>query len=139
MQTERHDTVVIGGGQAGLSAGHYLREAGRSFVILDAEDRVGDTWRHRYDSLRLFTPARFNGLPGWRFPAKDYTTPTKDEMADYLEAYAARFALPVRSGIRVDRIGRTGDGYVVTAGERRFEAANVIVASGAHQAPRAPR
>lgn len=138
MQTERHDTVVIGGGQAGLSAGHYLREAGRSFVILDAEDRVGDTWRHRYDSLRLFTPARFNGLPGWRFPAKDYTTPTKDEMADYLEAYAARFALPVLSGIRVDRIGRTGDGYVVTAGERRFEAANVIVASGAHQAPRVP-
>ena len=138
METETFETIVIGGGQAGLSAGYELHRAGRSFVILDANERVGDAWRHRYDSLRLFTPARYSGLRGWRFPANSSATATKDEMADYLEAYAARFSLPVRNGIRADGIGREGDGYVVTAGARRFEAANVIVASGAHQEPRVP-
>ena len=95
MDVERFDTVVIGAGQAGLWAGAHLRKTSRSFVILDANDRVGDTWRQRYDSLRLFTPARYVGLPGWPFPAKGSVKPTKDEMADYLESYAERFALPV--------------------------------------------
>lgn len=138
METERFDTVVIGGGQAGLSAGYHLRKTDRSFVILDANERVGDSWRHRYDSLRLFTPAKYVGLPGGHFPAKGSAQPTKDEMADHLETYTTRFALPVRHGIHVDNVERDGDGYVVTAGERRFEAANVIVATGAHQAPRVP-
>ena len=138
METERFETIVIGGGQAGLSAGYELHQAGRSFVILDANERVGDAWRHRYDSLRLFTPARYSGLRGWRFPANGSATATKDEMADYLGAYAAQFSLPVRNGIRADGVRRDGDGYVVTAGARRFEAANVIIASGAHQEPRVP-
>ncbi|HET7235423.1 MAG TPA: NAD(P)-binding domain-containing protein [Actinomycetota bacterium] len=138
MGTERFDTVVIGAGQAGLSAGYHLRAAERSFVILDANERVGDNWRQRYDSLRLFTPAYAIGLPGWRFPAKGFTTPMKDDMGDYLEAYATRSSLPVRSGVRVDGVRREADRYVVTAGELRFEAANVVVASGAHREPRVP-
>ena len=136
MDAETFDTVVIGAGQAGLSAGYYLKREGRSFVILDANERVGDNWRERYDSLRLFTPAYAVALPGWRFPTK--ATPTKGEMADYLEAYAERFALPVRNGIRVDEVCREGDRYVVSAGQTVFEAVNVIVASGANRDPRVP-
>ncbi len=90
MDVERFDTIVIGAGQAGLSTGFYLQRAGRPFVILDAEERVGDSWRQRYDCLRLFTPARYTGLPGSRFPARGSTMPTKDEVADYLESYARR-------------------------------------------------
>src|SRR5262245_33716056 len=92
---ERFHTIVIGGGQAGLSVGYYLLRTGRPFVILDANDRVGDAWRGRWDSLRLFTPAVFDGLVGMKFPAPSFSFPTKDEMADYLAAYARRFQLPV--------------------------------------------
>jgi putative flavoprotein involved in K+ transport len=138
MDTERFETVVIGGGQAGLKAGYYLAKAGRTFVILDAHERTGDAWRKRWDSLRLFTPARFNGLPGWKFPARPYSFPTKDEMADYLEAYAARFALPVRHDVAVDRVSKAGGGFVITAGSRRFEADNVIVATGSNRVPKLP-
>jgi putative flavoprotein involved in K+ transport len=136
--SERFETVIVGAGQAGLSAGYYLKKADRSFVFLDAYERVGDNWRERYDSLRLFTPAYAVSLPGWPFPAKGFTTPSKDDMADYLEAYVAKLALPVRTGVRVDGIHRDGDTYVVTAGAQRFEAENVIVASGAHREARAP-
>jgi putative flavoprotein involved in K+ transport len=138
MQTERYDTIVIGGGQAGLSAGYHLRKAGRSFVILDANERIGDCWRQRYDSLKLFTPARYAGLPGSRFPGSGGAMPTKDQLGDYLETYAERFDLPVRSGVRVDRVARDGDPYLVEAGALRFEAANVVVATGACREPRRP-
>jgi putative flavoprotein involved in K+ transport len=138
MDVERYDTVVIGGGQAGLSAGSHLRRARRSFVILERNARIGDNWRQRYDSLRLFTPARYVGLPGDRFPGRGSAMPTRDEMADYLESYAERFTLPVRTGVRVDRVRREGATYVISAGDRRFEASNVIVASGAHREPRVP-
>ncbi|HEU4354851.1 MAG TPA: NAD(P)-binding domain-containing protein [Actinomycetota bacterium] len=138
MEIERFDTVVVGAGQAGLSAAAYLRRAGRSFVVLDGNERVGDNWRERYDSLRLFTPARYVGLPGDRFPGSGSGLPTREEMADYLESYAARLSLPVRTGVRVHGIRREGDTDVVTAGDRRFEAANVIVASGAHREARVP-
>ena len=93
-QTEYFQTIVIGGGQAGLSTGYYLARRGLSFVILDANERVGDAWRKRWDSLRLFTPARYDGLDGMPFPAPAQSFPTKDQMADYLESYAARFELP---------------------------------------------
>jgi putative flavoprotein involved in K+ transport len=136
--SERFETVIVGAGQAGLSAGYYLKKAGRSFVILDAHRRVGDNWRKRYDSLRLFTPAYAVSLPGWRFPAKGFTTPLKDDMADYLEAYVTNLGLPVRTGVHVEGVCREGDAYVVTAGAQRFEAANVIVASGAHREARVP-
>jgi putative flavoprotein involved in K+ transport len=138
LETEYVDTVVIGGGQAGLTAGYYLREHGRSFVILDSGERVGDAWRERWDSLRLFTPAQFSGLPGMPFPAPKWSFPTKDEMADYLERYAEHFALPVRLGISVHRLERVGERFLVSAGGLRLEASNVIVATGAHRIPKIP-
>lgn len=136
--SEQFETVIIGGGQAGLSVGYHLARRGLPFVILDANERIGDAWRKRWDSLRLFTPARYDGLPGMPFPAPAWSFPTKDEIADYLEAYAARFDLPVRTGVRVDGLSREADRYVVTAGDRRFEADHIVVASGAYQRPRVP-
>src|SRR5262245_53660572 len=121
-------TIVIGGGQAGLSVGYYLARQGRPFVILDASPRVGDVWRRRWDSLRLFTPAMFDGLVGMKFPASPFSFPTKDEMADYLETYARRFQLPIRSGVRVERLARVGSRYLIEAGSHRFEATHVVVA-----------
>jgi len=138
METERVDTVVIGGGQAGLAVGYHLARQGKQFVILDANERIGDSWRRRWDSLRLFTPARYDALPGWRFPAPAWSFPTKDEMADYLEAYAARFELPVRNGVAVQRLSHDGERFIVAAPGRRFEADQVVVASGANGVPRVP-
>jgi len=135
---ERYDVIVIGAGQAGLSVGHHLKRTGLRFVILDAHPRIGDAWRQRWDSLCLFSPARFDGLDGMPFPGDPYRFPTKDEMGDYLESYAARFELPVRTGMRVDRLSRAGDGYVVAAGGRRFEAPHVVVAMSSYQKPRVP-
>lgn len=132
------DVVVIGAGQTGLSVGYHLKRRGIPFVILDANERIGDTWRRRWDSLRLFTPARYNGLDGMRFPDNVHVFPTKDAMADFLEAYAARFDLPVMTGVRVDRVSRQNGRYVVRAGERRFEAPNVVVAMGTFQRPKVP-
>ncbi len=135
---ERIETIIIGGGQAGLAVGYHLARRGRPFVILDAHERIGDSWRKRWDSLRVFTPARLDGLPGLPFPAPAGSFPTKDDVADYLEAYAARFDLPVRLGARVDALAKNGDGFVVAAGELRFEADNVVVAPGAYHTPHVP-
>ncbi len=136
--SEHFETVIIGGGQAGLSVGYHLKKQGRPFVILDANERIGDSWRKRWDSLRLFTPARYGGLTGWSFPAPALSFPTKDEMADYLESYAARFDLPVRTSVKVDALSREGDRFVVASGKRRFEADHVVVATGANQLPKVP-
>jgi putative flavoprotein involved in K+ transport len=135
---ERFDTIVVGGGQAGLAVGYYLVEQRRNFVILDAGERVGDSWRGRWDSLRLFTPARYDGLPGMPFPAPGAYYPTKDEMADYLEAYADRFDLPVRTGVRVGSLSKEGGRYLLVSNAGRFEAKNVVVASGPLQRPKVP-
>jgi len=136
--SERFETVIIGGGQAGLAVGYHLARRDRSVVILDANERIGDSWRKRWDSLRVFTPARYDGLPGWSFPAPGWSYPTKDEVAAYLESYAARFRLPVRTKIRVDGLSREDGRYVVTSGPRWYEADNVVVATGGYQAPRIP-
>jgi putative flavoprotein involved in K+ transport len=136
--TERVNTVVIGAGQAGLSVGYHLQRLGVPFVILDAGERVGDVWRRRWDSLRLFTPAQFAGLDGMAFPATSTHFPTKDEMGDFLESYARRFALPVRTGLCVERLSRRGAGFLVIAGRNRFEAHNVVVAMASYQRPRVP-
>jgi len=136
---EKFDTVVIGGGQAGLAVGYYLKQRAGSFVILDANQRIGGSWRTRtWTSLRLFTPARYDGLPGWPFPASGWSYPTARETADYLEAYASRFELPVRTGMAVDRLTKDGDRYIVQCGERRFEAGNVVVATGFYGTPSVP-
>lgn len=135
---ERTGTVVIGGGQAGLAVGYYLKRAGRTFMILEANARLGDNWRTRWDSLHLFTPARHDGLPGWPFPAPSWSFPSKDAMGDYLEAYAARFSLPVSTGVQVDGVSQKDGRYLVSAGARRIEADNVVVASGGYQSPVVP-
>ena len=135
---ERIETVIVGGGQAGLAVGYHLARRGRPFVILDADQRPGEAWRRRWDSLRLFTPARYSGLPGWPFPAPPSAYPTRDQVADYLEAYAARFELPVRNGVRVDRLAWQGDRFLVAAADRRWEADQVVVATGAYQRHRVP-
>jgi putative flavoprotein involved in K+ transport len=136
---EQHETVIVGGGQAGLAVGYWLSRLGRPFVILDANAQIGDSWRGRWDSMRLFTPARRDGLPGMRFPAPKHSFPTHDEMAMYLQEYAATFELPVRHGARVDALGRSAEGrFIVASNEQRFEAANVVIATGPFQAPRVP-
>ena len=132
------DTVIIGGSQSGLAVGYHLMQRGHTFVILDAHDRVGDTWRHRWDSLRLFTTARYDGLPGMPFPGPRGSYPTKDEVADYLEAYAERFRLPVMTGVRVERLSRGGQSFHVIAGIRTFTADNVVVATGTYHIPYVP-
>ena len=130
--------IVIGGGQAGLSVGYHLKKLGLDFVILDASARIGDAWRKRWDTLRLFTPARYDGLDGMPFPGPPDAFPTKDEMADYLERYAAHFQLPVRNGVRVDRLSREGDRYLVEAGALEFEAEHVVVAMASYQGRKVP-
>jgi putative flavoprotein involved in K+ transport len=100
--------------------------------------QVGDAWRKRWDSLRLFTPARYNALPGMDFPGPAHAFPTKDEVADYLEAYAARFELPIRTGLRVARLSRNGSRFVAETAARTFHAENVVVAMASHQVPRVP-
>jgi putative flavoprotein involved in K+ transport len=136
--SEHVETVIVGGGQAGLAVGYCLAQLGRAFVIVDANERTGDSWRTRWDSLHLFTPAYLNALPGMSFPGPRSHPSTKDEMADYLEAYTTRFDLPVRRGVRVDSVSRSGDRFVVTGGDQRFEADNVVVAAGGYQAPFVP-
>ena len=124
------ETVVIGGGQVGLATGYHLARRGRAFVILDAGRRVGDNWRSHWDSLRLYSPARVAGLPGMRFPAPPASYPTKDQMADFLETYAARFDLPVRTGVRVTRLARRDGAYLVGTDGPSVRCDYVVVASG---------
>jgi putative flavoprotein involved in K+ transport len=138
VRTERVQVVVIGAGQAGLSVGYHLAQRGIQFVILEARERIGDSWRERWDSLRLFTTGRLDGLDGMPFPAPGHRFPTKDEMAAYLEAYAIRFRLPVRTGVRVTGLTRRGDRYLVSAGDLCFEADHVVVAMATYQEPRIP-
>lgn len=131
-------TIVIGGGQAGLAVGYHLAKRGVPFQILDANPRIGDAWRNRWDSLRLFNPARYAGLPGLRFPARGDMFPTKDQVADYLADYARHFHLPVRNGVKVDRLWKEGNRFVMAAGKQRFTSENVIVAMANYQLPRVP-
>jgi putative flavoprotein involved in K+ transport len=136
--TEQVGTVVIGGGQAGLAVGYWLARQGRSFLILDANERVGDAWRKRWDSLRLFSPSQFSGLPGLPIDAPAWSYPTKDELADYLERYADHFQLPVRTGVRVDELTKRDGRFVISAKQGRIEAEDVVVATGAHHVPSVP-
>lgn len=138
MSTQRFDAIVIGGGQAGLATGYHLAARGAKFVILDGNQRVGDSWRKRWDTLRVFTPAKYDGLPGKPFPAESHHFPGKDEVADFLEDYAREMALPVRTGVRVDHLRRTDDGWVATSGADAYEAPQVVVAAGAYHEPNVP-
>lgn len=131
-------TVVIGGGQAGLATAYHLRRRGEDFVVLDAEARVGDQWRRRWDSLRLFTPARFSSLPGLPLRLGPAEYATKDQVADYLEEYADVFARPLHGGVRVTRLERTGESFRVSTPAGEITARNVVVATGTNPTPRIP-
>ncbi|WP_456846345.1 flavin-containing monooxygenase [Cellulomonas sp. P5_C6] len=126
-------TIIIGAGQAGLATAYHLTRRGLPCVALDAHDRVGDSWRERYDSLRLFTPARSDSLPGLSFPAPGWSFPTAGQMADYLERYAAELHLPVRTGVSVQRVrGASGDFRVETS-DGELSCSTLVVAAGGHR------
>jgi putative flavoprotein involved in K+ transport len=137
--SERHEVIVIGAGQIGLAAGYHLAQRRIEHIILEGADRVGDSWRARYDSLRLYSPARYDSLPGMPFPGDRNAFPTGHQMADYLEAYATRWELPVRTSARVHRLAAAdGGGYEVLGDSVRYQASSVIVATGVFQRPRVP-
>ncbi len=136
--SEHIETLIVGGGQSGLAVGYHLAKQGRSFLILEAGERVGDSWRKRWDSLRVFSPAKFNGLPGMRFPAPRLSFPSKDAVADFQAAYAERFKLPIRTSTKVDALRKDGDRFVAVAGQNTYVADNVVIATGANQTPKLP-
>lgn len=139
MDTTEIETVIIGAGQAGLATGYHLRRRGRPFTILDAGSRVGDGWRRQWDTLRLYSPARYDNLPGLPFPAPPWSFPTKDDVADYLEGYARHFDLPVTLGTRVQQLERDGEQYVVTTDRGLYRCDDVVVATGTFgRAPHVP-
>ena len=134
----RAEVIVVGGGQAGMAAGYYLSQAGIGFLILDAGSKAGDAWRQRWDSLELFTPARYSSLPGLAFPGDPGHYPGKDEVADYMQDYARAFALPVRHRSRVTALQAAAGGYRLATGSGTYQARQVIVATGAYQQPWIP-
>jgi putative flavoprotein involved in K+ transport len=136
--TEEVSTLVIGGGQAGLAMGYQLARRNLSFRILDAHDRIGDAWRRRWDSLRLFTPARYASLPGFPLPTNGDAFLGKDAVADYLEAYAKHLNLSVSTGMKVQRLSKKNGKFLVETDRRRFEADQVVVAMANYQVPRVP-
>jgi putative flavoprotein involved in K+ transport len=139
---ERHDVVVIGAGQAGLAAGYYLARAGIDYQVLEAGRRIGDVWRNRYESLRLYSPASGDALPGLRFPMSGNGFPSGRQMGDYLEAYADHHGLAVRTDARVEGLRAAavggGAGFEIALGDERMLAGQVIVATGAFQRPSMP-
>jgi putative flavoprotein involved in K+ transport len=133
------DVLVIGAGQAGLALGHHLARRDADFLLVDAGPEIGSSWRSRWDSLRLFSPAQYDSLPGLPFPAPADTHPSKDDVADYLADYAAHFALPVRLDSPVVRLHRDGDGcFAATTPTGTLTAKQVVVATGPFQTPHVP-
>jgi putative flavoprotein involved in K+ transport len=132
------DVVVIGGSQSGLAMAWHLQRQGLDFVVLEAAPELGHVWRSRWDTLKLFTPSQYDALPGLAFPAPADTYPTKDPVADYLQAYASAFNLPVRLNARVTRLSKTDDGFEVQTADNTFGARQVVVATGPFQVPFVP-
>ena len=132
------DAVVVGAGQAGLAIAWHLKRQGLRFVVLEAGSELGHTWRDRWDSLKLFTPAQYDGLPGMPFPAPADAYPTKDPVADYLQTYVTAFDLPVRLNARVTSLTRTDDRFEVRTADETIQARQVVVATGPFQVPFVP-
>jgi putative flavoprotein involved in K+ transport len=132
------DVVVVGGSQSGLAMAWHLQRQGLRFVVLEAAPELGQVWRSRWDSLKLFTPAQYDALPGMAFPAPADTYPTKDPVADYLQTYAATFDLPVRLNARVTQLVRTDDDFEVQTADNIYRARQVVVATGPFQVPFVP-
>jgi putative flavoprotein involved in K+ transport len=136
--TEHTDVLIVGAGQSGLALGYHLQRRGRQTLLVDRNNRIGDSWRNRWDSLKLYSPANRDGLPGLPFPAGRTSYPTKDEMADYLETYATHFELPVRLGTTVETLTQENRRFVASTGDSRIEAETVVVASGVFEKPNIP-
>ncbi len=131
MTTQHVETLVIGAGQAGLATGYHLQRLGRPFLIVDGSARIGDNWRQRWDTLKLYSPAKYDGLPGMAFPAPPRSFPGKEQVADFLEAYAMQSDLPVRMSTPVDRLEpRLGGGFTAILGDDTITCDNVVVATG---------
>ena len=132
------DVVVVGGGQAGLAVGYYLRRTGLSFAILDAQETPGGAWLRTWHSLRLFSPARFSSLPGWLMPggADDY--PSRDEVLDYLARYEARYELPVHRPVDVRAVTREGERFRIETDRGGWTARAVVSATGTWRSPYVP-
>ena len=138
MHNEQPDVVIIGGGQAGLAVGYYLRRTGLSFVILDAEEGPGGAWRHAWPSLRLFSPAKWSSLPGWIMPGGVDYYPSLDETLSYLTEYEQRYRLPIRRPVRVSAVRRDADGLVVDSSAGEWRARAVVSATGSWRKPYIP-
>jgi putative flavoprotein involved in K+ transport len=136
--SERFEVVVIGAGQAGLALGYNLAQQGRNFLILEREHDVAPAWRDRWDSLTLFTPRRYDSLPGMEFPGDPDGYPTREEVLAYLQEYAARFDLPIRVGTPATALTRDDSGFVVDVPDGRIAADQVVLATGPFQEPRIP-
>ncbi len=130
MEKKHSRTVVIGAGQSGLAVAYFLKKYNEEFIILDSANQVGSSWRERWDSLRLFTPSQYDGLPGLKYPAVRGTLPSKEEMADYLSNYAKKYSIPVELNTSVLALTKTGDGYEIITSKGKIYAKNVIVATG---------
>jgi putative flavoprotein involved in K+ transport len=130
MKKEQFSTVIIGAGQAGLAAAYYLRKINDDFIIFDRGIQIGDSWRQRWDSLKLFTPSQYDGLPGLPFPASRGTLPTKEEMADYLVVYTNKFSLPVQFETNVTELNKTPEGYEIITSKGKVYSNYVIVSTG---------
>jgi putative flavoprotein involved in K+ transport len=136
--SRRFDVVVVGAGQAGLAMGYFLARQDRRFVILDGADSIGSAWRARWDSLTLFTPRRYDSLPGLAFPGGPDGYPTRDEVIEYLERYAKTFALPIELNSRVRKLSAEGGSYGVEVDGEVLHADQVVVATGPFQTPFLP-
>ncbi len=133
-----YDAIVIGAGQAGLSAGYHLQQAGLRFLILEASDKLGGSWPCFYDSLLLNSPARYSSLPGLPFPGNPNRYPHRDEAVAYLRSYAAHFRLPVVTRARVSNVERTGQIFHLTTSQGRYQTRTVIAATGFFGQPNLP-
>ena len=136
--TEHREVVVVGGGQAGLAIGWQLARQSRDFTILEASAQPASAWRDRWDSLKLFTPVRYDSLPGLPFPGDPDSYPGRDDVVEYLTGYAEHFDLPVELNSRVGSVRSDDGGYRVAVGGRMYEADQVVIATGPFQVPRVP-
>lgn len=138
VPSQTFDVIVVGAGQAGLAVGYHLARQGANFLVLDAGAEVGESWRTRWDSLNLFTPAEHDGLPGVPFPAPHGTYPSKDMVADYLRAYVTHFRLPIRLSCPVTHVEQGTDGFVIHTDHGPLTTRQVVIATGPFQDPVIP-